>query len=67
MWGSTCIPTRHSEHALDLFGCEVGLHIARWAQGRVPLALGRLAPPGRGPQHRLFRQMLQDLKMSHRC
>src|SRR2546421_11710270 len=52
--------TRHGEHEPSIFGFELVLLIARWDRLRVPIAVGLIDPQRRGPQHMLFRQMLQD-------
>ena len=52
--------TRHSEHDPYPFGCEMGLLIASWGRGRVPVAFALMDPTIKGPQNIRFRQMLQD-------
>jgi hypothetical protein len=51
--------TRHGEHEPYQFGFELVVLIASWDHFRVPVALGLIDPQQRGPQNRLFRQMLQ--------
>jgi hypothetical protein len=51
---------RHSEHDPSTFGFEMVLVMASWAHCRVPIAWAPIAPPCRGHQNTLCRQMLQD-------
>ena len=52
--------TRHSEHDPYTFGFEMGLLIASWGRGRVPVAFGLMDPTIKGHQNIHFRQMLKD-------